>query len=80
MTFEKFIKLIDILDNDGKILVMDDIYYEKEIYTISKYSDIFECMKYFKDSRYNLYIYEPDKPYYEMKELWCVKNEFYSDN
>ena len=36
MTFEKFIKLIDILDNDGKILVMEDIGYEKEICTISK--------------------------------------------
>lgn len=43
--------------------------YEKEVCTISKYDDIFECMKYFKDSRYSLYIYENNKPYYEMKEF-----------
>ena len=29
MTFEKFIKLINILDKDGEILVMEDIGYEK---------------------------------------------------
>ena len=70
MTFEKLIKLLNILDNDGEILVMEDIGYEKEVCTISKYDDISECMKYFKDSRYSLYIYEKDKPYYEMKEFW----------
>ena len=31
MTFEKFIKLINILDNNGKILVMEDIGYKKEV-------------------------------------------------
>ena len=41
MTFEKLIKLLNILDNDGKILVMEDIGYEKEVCTISKYDDIF---------------------------------------
>ena len=40
---------------------------KKEVCTISKYDDIFECMKYFKDSRYTLYIYEDDKPYYDWK-------------
>lgn len=69
MTFEKLIKLLNILDNNGEILVMEDIGYEKEVCIISKYDDIFECMKYFKDSRYSLYIYENDKPYYEMKEF-----------
>jgi hypothetical protein len=69
MTFEKLIKLLNILDNNGEILVMEDIGYEKKVCTISKYDDIFECMKYFKDSRYSLYIYENDKPYYEMKEF-----------
>lgn len=29
MTFEKFIKLINILDKDGEILVMEYIGYEK---------------------------------------------------
>ena len=76
MTFEKFIKLINILDNDGEILVMEDIGYEKEVCTISKYDDIFECMKYFKDSRYSLYIYEDDKPYYEIKYLVIDENEY----
>lgn len=56
MTFEKFIKLIDILDHEGEILVMEDIsegssYYDgenmREVDKISKYSDISECMKYF---------------------------------
>ena len=69
MTFEKLIKLLNILDNDGEILVMEDIGYPREVCTISKYSDIFECMKYFKDSRYDLYIYENDKPYYKMEEF-----------
>lgn len=70
MTFEKLIRLLNILDNDGEILVMDEIYvYPKKVCTISKFSDIFECEKYFKDSsRYGLYIYDPDKPYYEMME------------
>ena len=71
MTFEKLIKLFKILDDDGEILVMDELYsYPKEVCTISKFSDIFECEKYFKESsRYSLYIYESDKPYYEMEEF-----------
>lgn len=69
MTFEKLIKLLNILDNDGEILVMEDIGYSREVCTISKYNDIFECIKYFKDSRYDLYVYEADKPYYDMKEF-----------
>lgn len=48
---------------------MEDQQAEKEVCTISKYDDIFECIKYFKDSRYSLYIYENDKPYYEMEEF-----------
>lgn len=31
MTFEKLIKLLNILDNDGEILVMEDIGYPKEV-------------------------------------------------
>lgn len=69
MSFEQLIKLLKILDDDGEILVMEDIGYPKECYIISKYDDVFECMKYFKDSRYSLYIYENDKPYYEMEEF-----------
>ena len=69
MTFEKLIKLLNILDNGGEILVMEDIGYPREVCTISKYSDVFECMKYFKDLGYSLYIYEDDKPYYEMEEF-----------
>lgn len=69
MTFEKLIKLLNILDNNGEILVMEDIGYEKEVCIISKYDDIFECMKYFIHSRYSLYVYENDKPYYEMEEF-----------
>lgn len=69
MTFEKLIKLLNILDNGGEILVMEDIGYSREVCTISKHDDIFECMKYLKDSRYDLYVYENDKPYYEMEEF-----------
>lgn len=69
MTFEKLIKLLNILDNDGEILVMEDIGYPREVCTISKYDDVFDCMRYFKDSRYSLYVYEDDKPYYEMEEF-----------
>ena len=78
MTFEKFIKLIDILDHEGEILVMEDIsegssYYDdenmREVDKISKYSDISECMKYFTESKYALYVYEKDTPYYCMDEL-----------
>lgn len=69
MTFEKLIKLLNILDNDGEILVMEDIGFEKEVCTISKYSDISDSMKYFTESRYSLFIYEEDKPYYEMEEF-----------
>lgn len=50
-------------------LVVEDIGYEKEVCTISKYDDVFECIKYFKDLRYSLYIYENDKLYYEMEEF-----------
>ena len=69
MTFEKLIELLDILNNDGEILVMIDEGYPREVCRISKYSNIFESMKYFRDSTYDLYVYEPDKPYYEMKEF-----------
>lgn len=78
MTFEKFIKLINILDHEGEILVMEDIAeglsdYDdenmREVDRISKYSDISECMKYFTESKYELYVYEKHIPYYCMNKL-----------
>ena len=52
-----------------KFLLWKTLGLKKRVCIISKYNDVFECMKYFKDSRYSLYIYENDKPYYEMKEF-----------
>lgn len=78
MTFQKLIKLLNILDNNGEILVMEDIAeglsdYDDEnmckVDIISKYSDISECMKYFTESKYKLYVYEKYIPYYCMDEL-----------
>ena len=78
MTFESLIKMINVLDQGGEILVMEDIaegltdYDDENMHeacTISKYSDISDCMKYFTESRYSLYIYEKDKPYYYLEEL-----------
>lgn len=78
MTFKSLIRLLDILDNEGEILVMEDIAeglsdYDdenmREVETISSESDISDCMKYFTESRYSLYIYEKDKPYYYLEEL-----------
>lgn len=78
MTFENLIKTMNILDQGGEILVMEDIAeglsdYDAEnmweVCKISKYSDISDSMKYFTESRYSLYIYEKDKPYYELEEL-----------
>ena len=78
MTFEKLIKLLNILDNDGEILVMEDLTdgqadYDDEpmrkVNLISKYSDISECMKYFTESKYELYVYEKYIPYYCMNKL-----------
>ncbi len=78
MTFEQFIRLIDILDHEGEILVMEDIaeglsdYGDenmREVDRISKYSDISECMKYFTESKYVLYVHEKYIPYYCMNKL-----------
>lgn len=78
MTFEKLIKLLNILDHDGEILVMEDIAeglsdYDDEnmrkVDIISKYSDISECMKYFTESKYELYIYEKYIPYCCMDKI-----------
>lgn len=79
MTFEILIKMLDVLNNDGEILVMEDITdgqcdYDDECLRekckISKYDNISDCMEYFtNESRYRLFIYEKDKPYYEMEAL-----------
>ena len=78
MTFEKLIKLLNILDNDGEILVMEDLTdgqadYDDEpmrkVNLISKYSDISDCMQYFTESKYELYVYEEHIPYYCMNKL-----------
>lgn len=72
MTFETWIKMLNILDHDGEILVMEEIAegeIMREVCTISKYSDISDSMKYFTESKYSLYIYEKNKPYYELEEL-----------
>ena len=78
MTFESLIKMLDVLDHDGEILVMEDLAevlsdYDdenmREVCKISKYSEISDCKKYITESMYHLYIYEEYKPYYELEEL-----------
>lgn len=79
MTFKGLIRLLDVLDHDdGEILVMEDITeglsdYDdenmREVEIISNESDISDCVKYFTESRYSLYVYEKYKPYYELEEI-----------
>lgn len=78
MTFKSLIRLLDVLDHGGEILVMEDISeglsdYDNEnmcrVEIISSESDISDCMKYFTESRYSLYIYQKYKFYYELEEL-----------
>ncbi len=78
MTFGNLKKMFDIINNGGEILVMEDIAeglsdYDAEnmweVEKISSESKISDCVKYFTESKYSLYIYEKDKPYYELEEL-----------
>lgn len=78
MTFNSLSRLLDVLNNGGEILVMEDIAeglsdYDaenmREVEIISSESDISDCMKYFTESRYSLYVYEKYKPYYELENL-----------
>lgn len=78
MTFGNLKKMLDVINNGGEILVMEDISEGQpdfddecmcEVEKLSEFSDISDCMKYFTESRYSLYIYEKDKPYYYLEEL-----------
>ena len=78
MTFGNLKKMFDVLNNGGEILVMEDIAEGqsdfddecmREVEMISSESDILDCMKYFTESKYSLYVYEKDKPYYELDQI-----------
>lgn len=78
MTFGGLFKILDILNNGGEILVMEDIaeglsdYIPEnmhEVEILSDMSDISDSMKYFTESKYSLYVYEKGKPYFELERI-----------
>lgn len=78
MSIGSFIKALEVLKEGKQILVMQDLSYNnaeydanpmREVTTICRFSEMNFCAKFFTEPQYSFFIYEEEKPYYEMEEL-----------
>ena len=69
MTIRKLMKIIEVVTNDGTVIVDKSTNEFTTFNEITEYSDVEDIMKYIISGGCSFYIKDEDKPWYELEEI-----------